>query len=904
MSATFIASLADGDAVLRFPFDDRLRQLLRAIPGRRWDPEERVWRVPIDPERAETVTRFLATVPYTVAVSDALGRALERRRRRRRPEQCVVDVARPDESWWFSFATDNGEDLVAILLEHPRAYNLPAIGRALIPLDQRAATLLRSALDRTPRLRLTDDALHALDEAAQREHAASPEEPLAYDVDLRRGRRGEAWIVIAAEHAPLARTLAHRAGLEVLESAGSTVALAPLDRDAALIAELLAQLDVTAIDPRIEGWLERATTWQGTIEVDGPPDAPVFVLIGNAERLPSALREASKTVAEGASLPLTLDSWRLIDGRELRGWISHAANRCVAAIIAGSPAPPAVLELSAVHDDSSFVLAPGHDARLLEIFAALPGVLPWKNTAKGDHEHSRLPAIRADPFCVPDLDNFLADSGTWVAPDALVLLQEIREQHACAAGLVALSEATDSALEVPGLGGELKPFQRAGVAYLLAQRRAFLADEQGLGKTIEALATLEADSAYPAIVVCPASLKLNWLRELERWLPGRTAQILSGAAAGRAIAPADITIVNYDIVAARIDALTALEPRAVVIDESHYCKNPGAKRTQAVHRLSESLPRDGLVLALTGTPVLNRPPELISQLRILGRLGDFGSGAQFGQRFRGPDAHHRLHWHLRARCFARRLKADVLPQLPPKTRAVVPVELDNEPEYRLAEADIVAWLRSQPLDLRELDARVAAALRAERLVRLNALKLLAARGKLHAALSWLHDFLSSGERLVVFARHREIQHAVLERFPAALHILGQDSQSARDDSLRAFQAPDDSQNQLIVCSIEVAGQGITMTRSSNVAFLELDWTPAKHDQAEDRCHRIGQVSAVNASYLLAADTIDETIATLLERKRAVIAAVTDGREDDETGIVDALIADLRGEPYRHLRAVA
>jgi SNF2 family DNA or RNA helicase len=311
-----------------------------------------------------------------------------------------------------------------------------------------------------------------------------------------------------------------------------------------------------------------------------------------------------------------------------------------------------------------------------------------------------------------------------------------------------------------------------------------------------------------------------------------------------------------------------------------------------------------MVLALTGTPVMNRPQELISQLRILGRLGDFGSGAQFGQRFRGPDAHHRLHWHLRARCFARRLKSEVLPQLPAKTRGVVPVELDNEQEYRLAERDIVAWLRSQPLDLRALDAMVAAALRAERLVRLNALKLLAARGKLAAALAWMHDFLSSGERLVVFARHREIQRGVLERFPGALHILGDDSPIARDESLRAFQATDDRANQLIVCSIEVAGQGITLTRSSNVAFLELDWTPAKHDQAEDRCHRIGQASAVNASYLLAADTIDETIATLLERKRAVIGAVTDGRDEDDSGVLDALVAELRGEPYRHLRAVA
>ena len=151
---------------------------------------------------------------------------------------------------------------------------------------------------------------------------------------------------------------------------------------------------------------------------------------------------------------------------------------------------------------------------------------------------------------------------------------------------------------------------------------------------------------------------------------------------------------------------------ALVLDESHYCKNASAKRTQAVQRLSSQMHRDSIVLALTGTPVVNRPTELISQLRILGRLEDFGSGAKFGERFRGPDAHLRLHWHLRARCFVRRLKVDVLPQLPAKTRAVVPVELDNESEYRLAERDLVAWLRSQPLDLGELDAKVAAALRA------------------------------------------------------------------------------------------------------------------------------------------------------------------------------------------------
>ncbi len=601
----------------------------------------------------------------------------------------------------------------------------------------------------------------------------------------------------------------------------------------------------------------------------------------------------------------------------MRGFTSAAARRCVAALKEGRPAPPAVLELSSVHDDPTFVLAPGHDSSQLNAFGLLSGASPHRPVASTRaplsrrRDHGQLPCLRADPFCVEELDRFLGERDIWIEPEALVVLQEIREQAARAAGLVALSSATDAALgpapsaALADLGGELKPFQRAGVAYLLEQRRAFLADEQGLGKTIEALATLEADDAYPAIVVCPASLKLNWMREIERWLPGRSAQTLTGMGANNCpVPPADITVVNYDILAARAQTLGAMAPRALVLDESHYCKNAAAKRTQAVGRLASSVPSDGLVLALTGTPVMNRPPELIAQLRILGRLADFGSGAQFGRRFKGADAHVRLHWHLRSRCFVRRLKVDVLPQLPAKTRTVVPVELDNESEYRLAETDVIAWLRSRPLDLSELDVKVAAALRAERLVRLNALKMLAARGKLHAALAWIHDFCSSGERLVVFARHREIQRAVVERFPHALHILGEDTHAARDASLEAFQAADRSDNQLIVCSIEVAGQGLTLTQASNVAFLELDWTPAKHDQAEDRCHRIGQQDAVNAWYLLAAGTIDETMATLLERKRAIIGAVTDGREESDEGIVDALARELAGEPYKHLRAVA
>jgi SWI/SNF-related matrix-associated actin-dependent regulator of chromatin subfamily A-like protein 1 len=928
------ATLEQGEAVLRFPYDDVLRKLLRAIPGRRWDPAERAWIVPLDPERAQAVGLLLENLPRPPLVSEPLARALARQRGRRSHDECVLDVARPNESWWLTFATDRAPGIVEALLEHDDAQQLPTIGRALIPLDEQAARLVDTLPAEAGRLRLSEDAAHALTEVSERP-AARPG-AMRYDVELKRDRRKQHWVLIAADHAPLARALAARSDLRSLEGPEGTFAVAAVERDAHLIVELLEQLELAGIDPRVQGWLARATTWRGTIDVAGEPDEPVFLLLGDPIGLPTELRELALSAPGGVTIPLTLESWQAIE-QNMRGFTSAAARRCIAALKEGRPAPPAVLELSSVHDDPTFVLAPGHDASQLDAFGLLSGASPHRPVAatraplSRRRDHGQLPSIRADPFCVEELDRFLVERDIWIEPEALVVLQEIREQAARAAGLVALSSATDAALgpiasaKLANLGGELKPFQRAGVAYLLEQRRAFLADEQGLGKTIEALATLEADDAYPAIVVCPASLKLNWMREIERWLPGRSAQALAGTGSrrtssaepgtdksrasangthGASMPTADITVVNYDILAARAQTLGEMAPRALVLDESHYCKNAAAKRTQAVARLAASVPGDGLVLALTGTPVMNRPPELIAQLRILGRLGDFGSGAQFGRRFKGADAHVRLHWHLRSRCFVRRLKVDVLPQLPAKTRTVVPVELDNESEYRLAETDVIAWLRSRPLDLSELDAKVAAALRAERLVRLNALKMLAARGKLHAALAWIHDFCSSGERLVVFARHREIQRAVVERFPHALHILGEDTHAARDASLEAFQAADKADNQLIVCSIEVAGQGLTLTQASNVVFLELDWTPAKHDQAEDRCHRIGQQDAVNAWYLLAAGTIDETMATLLERKRAIIGAVTDGREESDEGIVDALARELAGEPYKHLRAVA
>jgi hypothetical protein len=642
--------------------------------------------------------------------------------------------------------------------------------------------------------------------------------------------------------------------------------------------------------PAVVRWLASVRQrWIGSVSTTRDHGRGWLVLRTLAGPVPEALmREA---VAHDGRLLVPLTATAVAALREQRSArLDLPAERCAQAVELGETPPPARLVFARGVDGEQLRLEVLWDPEIATAFSAMPG-------ANGTL------AVPLDPWLAESLSAFVDRHQVAVEGEAVPELARLLAEHRLAADAVRRSRATEAApiaAVADVLGGELAPFQWAAVGYALQARGTFLADEQGLGKTVEALATLEADRAFPAVVVCPASMKLGWEREAQHWLPHRSVCVVQGR--GAVPPTAEITILNYEILAGHHDHLARLAPRALVVDESHYCKNPSAKRTQAVRRLAATLPADGLRLALTGTPVLNHVEELIAQLRIIGRMEDFGSGARFASGFRGAVSEERLHWHMRRRCFVRRLKSEVLPQLPAKRQVVVPVALTNEAEYRLAERDVIAWLREQPLDLSTLNARIAATLRAERLAQLGTLQRLAARGKLAAALAWIADFMASGEPLVVFARHVEVQRAVLARFPDALHLLGADSLADREASIAAFQRPDGPP--LIVGATRVAGQGITLTRASNVAFLELEWTPAMHDQAEDRCHRIGQRDAVTAWYLLAAKTIDETMARLIQSKRAVVAAVTDGRILDSDGLVDAVVRELRdGRPFTHLRAV-
>jgi hypothetical protein len=502
----------------------------------------------------------------------------------------------------------------------------------------------------------------------------------------------------------------------------------------------------------------------------------------------------------------------------------------------------------------------------------------------------------------------------------LEIAQEITLRAACAEAdkelAVTLSNATTDDFDVPNLGGTLLPFQRAGVRLAVSKGRTLIADEMGLGKTWQALATLESLEAYPALIVVPASLKLNWEREANKVVPGRTVEILSGKKP-TSKPKADIVIVNYDVLSAWAPKLGGM--KALVLDEAHYVKTAKAQRTKAVKKLTKGV---DTVLLLTGTPLLSRPAELISPLQILGWLDYFGGWTayverycnayrdRFGWNISGAANLVELNEKLRELGMVRRMKADVLTELPAKRRSIVPLELDNRKDYEAAAADVVGWVSdlavkdaeflAEIADLPKEARRTAMADRrttteikaryAEQLVRIEALKQVAVTGKMKGAIEWIENFIESGEKLVVFATHTAVVETIADHFNAP-KIYGATSMADRQAAVDSFQ--DDPAVKLIVGNIKAMGVGLTLTAASNVAFLELGWTPGDHSQAEDRCHRIGQSDSVTAYYLVADKTIDGEIYNLIEAKRQIVDAATDGKEAGSVKILSELIANLK-----------
>jgi len=552
-------------------------------------------------------------------------------------------------------------------------------------------------------------------------------------------------------------------------------------------------------------------------------------------------------------------------------------------------------------DDGTVLLSCPYSATLVAAIRELPRQgRKWNATAK-------VWEIVPDAENVPPLLALAERFAFAVSPQAREGMEQARETKAAQQELSQAAEPSLSIPQVPAtqLGGTLRPFQTAGVQYCLQAQRTFICDEMGLGKTVEALATLAAADAFPAIIICPASLKLNWEREARKWLPGKTVAVWNGGVNRLA----DVIVVNYDILSkmvtvkdGKVTRRSDLEPKAVVLDESHYAKNYKAQRTAFCKAIAHKVP---IRLALTGTPVLNRPHELISQLQILGRLDDLGGFWGFAKRycdakqgswgwdFSGAANLAELNDKLRSTCYVRRTKAEVLTELPAKQRTNLSVPIDNREEYERAVSAFLEWLQDNVTALtgsaKEGAMAAASAARAEQLVKIESLKQLCARGKLAAALDWIGSFLETEQKLVVFATHQEIVHRVAAHF-GVTPITGETPLAARQKAVDAFQ--NDPASRLIVMNTKVGGLGLTLTAASNVAFLELGWNPAEHDQAEDRCHRIGQQNAVNAWYLLASGTIDDDIYRLIEQKRVVVNASTEGGQYADVEMMNQLVQAL------------
>lgn len=477
---------------------------------------------------------------------------------------------------------------------------------------------------------------------------------------------------------------------------------------------------------------------------------------------------------------------------------------------------------------------------------------------------------------------------TWTAPITVRNI-ELLETAGFEVPKKALQKNQDrvASVRLPKLDERLMPFQIEGVQRIQgAKGRIILADEMGLGKTCQALTWLKANPRVrPVLLIVPATLKLNWKREIAMWVGDVSVELLTGKTP-YTFPSSEFVIINYDILSFWGSHLRRLKFKCVAADEVHYIKNGKTLRTKAVKTICKGVPH---VLGISGTPYVQRPIELFNILNIIAPK-DYSSYWRYAHRY--CDAKHNgfgwdfsgnshldeLHERLQS-IMIRRLKKDVLNDLPEKRRAVTLLELDDEKSYKLFEQNFIEKVRALPKSQRT---------GAEALVLINELKQRAAAGKMKSVVQWITDFLESGEKLVVFAEHYAvIDHLMAVFGDAAVSIDGRVQKEKRDAIVKRFQT--DESVRLFIGNYKAAGVGITLTAASNTCFVEFPWTPGDADQAEDRVHRIGQKNSVTSWYLVAQNTIDEKICALLDKKREVLFQGLDGFSAKEQS---SLLTDL------------
>ncbi|XP_035487028.2 DNA annealing helicase and endonuclease ZRANB3 isoform X2 [Scophthalmus maximus] len=451
----------------------------------------------------------------------------------------------------------------------------------------------------------------------------------------------------------------------------------------------------------------------------------------------------------------------------------------------------------------------------------------------------------------------------------------------------------------PKLLQRLMPFQREGVEFALSRDgRCMIADEMGLGKTVQAIAVACAfRREWPLLVVVPSSLKYPWIEELERWIPELQPgdiNLVENKSHTMGISSSKVTVLGYGLLTtdsrALVEALTRQRFDMVVVDESHYLKSRNAARTKILVPLIQSAKR---LILLTGTPALGRPEELFMQIDAL-YPKSFGTWTDFAKKFcnaqyrffgrrrqwdcRGASNLAELHQRL-SRIMIRRLKAEVLTQLPPKIRQRIPFDLPKE-AAKEASASFARWERL----MKGLDSGVVTTDNpfTEVMGLVTQMYKQTAIAKAGAVKDYIKMMLEAEQlKFLVFAHHltmlQACTEAVIEAKVGYIRIDGSVPSSERIQLVNKFQS--DPETRVAVLSIQAAGQGLTLTAASHVVFAELYWNPGHIKQAEDRAHRIGQTSSVNVHYLIAKGTFDTVMWSMINRKETVTGTTLNGRKE-------------------------
>lgn len=431
----------------------------------------------------------------------------------------------------------------------------------------------------------------------------------------------------------------------------------------------------------------------------------------------------------------------------------------------------------------------------------------------------------------------------------------------------------------------LYKFQKSGVQQLHNFGGcALLADDVGLGKTIQAYAyACDLPNARPIIVVCPASLKTQWKEEAAKWK--LSAVVLSGRKP--IVYPSyrrkDVVIINYHILEKWLSFLKSLNPQIIIIDEGHEISGINSARTRFCTQLSKGIPHR---LILTGSPILHRPWELYPLLHII-RPDVWNSPFSFGMEFcggeiergdwafKGAEKMDVLNKRLRRHLMIRRTQAEVMPDLPPKRRLILPLEIEKPEEYAHAELDLIAWLSTYDI------AKAKRAQRALRFVKFGYLKRLAVKLKMKMVLDWIDNYLKSTDRkLILGVIHRNSWPNTIpvieERYgELCVSIHGGKSTIQRDAAKNQFN--NDPLCRIIALQIQAGGVGLNLQGlGRDVAMIELPWSPGHVKQLIGRAHRIGTLDPVNVYFLIAWGTIERRLCELIQTRQEMSDRILEG----------------------------